>query len=325
MNKPLISVIVPVYNSAKYLEQCVDSIINQTYENLEIILVDDGSTDGSSDLCDSIKKRDKRITVIHKKNGGAASARNAGLKLAKGEFIGFADSDDWLELDMFQHMFEVLNKNDADLVLVSLFLEYEIENKSVKSPKISGTFNSTQAVHKQLYHEDGFCGAPWDKLYKRELFDNLEFPEGLITEDYYVNGVIYSKLNRMVVDSGCYYHYRMQENSVCHQPVNIHTYDEIKTAQKLIEFYKENNVAQKLDYDFYLALSYHHVLYNLVIKGADRSTIKKYQKTFNNNLYKCIFNFKVSNFKKIKMLLFGFNPMGYKKIQSFLKKYDYDV
>lgn len=320
MNKPLISVIVPVYNSAKYLEQCVDSIINQTYENLEIILVDDGSTDGSSDLCDSIKKRDKRITVIHKTNGGAASARNAGLKLAKGEFIGFADSDDWLELDMFEHMFEVLNKNDADLVLVSLFLEYEKENKSVKSPKISGTFNSTQAVHKQLYHEDGFCGAPWDKLYKRNLFDNLEFPEGLITEDYYVNGVIYSKLNRMVVDSGCYYHYRMQENSVCHQPVNSHTFDEIEIAKKLIAFYKENDVAQKTDYEFYLAYSYYDVLYNLVIKDADKNTVKKYQKVFIKIFHKCLFNFKVSNFKKIRMLLFGLNPKGYETLKLYLKK-----
>ena len=124
----------------------------------------------------------------------------------------------------------------------------------------------------------------------------------------------------MVVDSGCYYHYRMQENSVCHQPVNSHTFDEIETAKKLIDYYKENNVAQQKDYNYYLAHSYYDVLYNLVIKGADNNIVKEYKKAFNSLFRKCIFSCEVSGFKKIKMLLFGINPKGYETFKQYIKK-----
>ena len=311
---------LPVYNCKMYLNQCVDSIINQTYSNLEIILVDDGSTDDSGKICDDYSEKDHRVVVLHTVNGGAASARNKGLNVAKGEYITFVDSDDWIESDMYHSMLELLKNNSADVAKVGFIKEYENNLSITLGNEFEGIYSKDEAVIKFLYHENEFCGGVWDKLYKRELFDNVRFPENLITEDYYVNALIYANLNRIAVSSKAYYHYRMQENSVCHQPVNSHTFDEIETAKKLIEFYKENNVAQKLDYEYYLAHSYYDVLYNLVIKDADKKTIKKYQKLFNKIFYKCIFNFKVLDLKKLRMLLFGLNPKGYETLKLCLKK-----
>lgn len=319
-NQPLISVIVPVYNCEMYLNQCVESIINQTYSNLEIVLVDDGSTDDSGKICDEYSEKDHRVVVLHTVNGGAASARNKGLNVAKGEYITFVDSDDWIESDMYHSMLELLKNNSADVAKVGFIKEYENNSSIVLGNEYDGIYLKDEAVKKFLYHENEFCGGVWDKLYKRELFDNVRFPEKLITEDYYVNALIYANLNRIAVSSKAYYHYRMQENSVCHQPVNSHTFDEIETAKKLIDYYKENNVAQQKDYNYYLAHSYYDVLYNLVIKGADNNIVKEYKKAFNSLFRKCIFSCEVSGFKKIKMLLFGINPKGYETFKQYIKK-----
>ena len=319
-NQPLISVIVPVYNCEMYLNQCVESIINQTYSNLEIVLVDDGSTDDSGKICDEYSEKDHRVVVLHTVNGGAASARNKGLNVAKGEYITFVDSDDWIESDMYHSMLELLKNNSADVAKVGFIKEYENNSSIVLGNEYDGIYLKDEAVKKFLYHENEFCGGVWDKLYKKELFDKVRFPENYITEDYYVNALIFCKLNSIAVSSKAYYHYRMQNDSVCHQPVNSHTFDEIETAKKLIEFYKENDVAKKIDYEFYLAYSYYDVLYNLVIKDADKNTVKKYQKVFIKIFHKCLFNFKVSNFKKIRMLLFGLNPKGYETLKLYLKK-----
>lgn len=126
----LISIIVPVYNVEKYLNKCIDSIINQTYKNIEIILVDDGSTDNSGKICDEYLLRDSRIKVIHKNNGGLSSARNEGINISSGEYIGFVDSDDWVEPNMYEEMYKKILYSNADIVDCGYWKEYE--NKSIK-------------------------------------------------------------------------------------------------------------------------------------------------------------------------------------------------
>ena len=123
MNK--VSIIIPVYNTKKYLEQCVFSIVEQTYQNIEILLVDDGSTDGTSDLCDEIAKKDSRVRVIHKTNGGAATARNLGIDEATGEYVMFVDSDDWLDTDAVENLVEHADKNNTDVIRFSYVREFE--------------------------------------------------------------------------------------------------------------------------------------------------------------------------------------------------------
>lgn len=320
-NQPLISVIVPVYNCEMYLNQCVESIINQTYSNLEIVLVDDGSTDDSGKICDEYSEKDHRVVVLHTVNGGAASARNKGLNVAKGEYITFVDSDDWIESDMYHSMLELLKNNSADVAKVGFIKEYENNSSIVLGNEYDGIYLKDEAVKKFLYHENEFCGGVWDKLYKRKLFDNVRFPEKLITEDYYVNALIYANLNRIAVSSKAYYHYRMQENSVCHQPVNNHTFDEIETAKMLLEYYEKNMIATKIDRDFYMSHAIYDVLYNLMVKGSDKKMVSEYQLRYKKVFYRLILNNKVSLKKKVKMVLFFINPILYEKVKLFLKKY----
>lgn len=146
--EPLISVIVPVYNVEKYLDKCVDSIVNQTYKNLEIILVDDGSPDNCPKMCDNWAKKDKRIKVIHKENGGVSSARNVGIDNAKGEYIGFVDSDDWTEKKYIQKLYEVLIQENADIALCGY---NRVTGANIEKININGTSEITDCYQYLLY------------------------------------------------------------------------------------------------------------------------------------------------------------------------------
>ena len=172
-NKPLISVIVPVYNVQKYVKKSVESILQQTYKNLEIILVDDGSTDESGDICDMLACSDNRVTVIHKKNGGLSDARNAGLDRATGEFVGFVDSDDYIEKNMYEVLEERLNINGADISCCGRYVVQESDGRKTSYFTSAGeeVLSPCQAIGKLLIW-DGCDSAAWDKLYKAELFRN---------------------------------------------------------------------------------------------------------------------------------------------------------
>ena len=178
----LISVIVPVYNVELYLERCINSIINQTYQNLEIILIDDGSTDRSGEICDEYKKKDMRINVIHKQNGGSSSARNCGLEIAKGEYIGFVDSDDYIASDMYallhQHM-----RDDVDLVSCRMARINKIGHVEIYSGvNRSVLLNNMQAI-KEVLHVRYLSISSCDKLYRREILRGIQFPIGRTAED----------------------------------------------------------------------------------------------------------------------------------------------
>lgn len=180
----LISVIVPVYNVEEYLPRCVDSILSQTYRNLEVILVDDGTKDKSDVICDEYAQKDPRVRVIHKKNGGLSSARNAGIDVAKGEYLGFVDSDDWIEPDTYEHMLMAALKYDAKLVCAGRYdVDGQTGEKSVglcpgKEEKISGT-----ELVRRIFVWENIDSAAWDKLYHRTLFRSIRYPLGKICED----------------------------------------------------------------------------------------------------------------------------------------------
>ncbi len=180
--KPLISVIVPVYNVEQYLNKCVDSIINQTYKNLEIILVDDGSPDRCGEICDEYAEKDDRVKVIHKENGGQGSARNMGLDICKGEYIAFVDSDDWIDLDMYECMMSDLLEYAADLSMCNFWI--------VNGEKISAEDGCEDVIvmnNKQLmefyYSDSRMNTSPCNKLYKKDLWEGLRYPENVFRED----------------------------------------------------------------------------------------------------------------------------------------------
>lgn len=185
MERIKISIIVPVYNTLNYLERCVDSIRRQTYENLEILLIDDGSTDGTGQLCDTLARQDRRIRVYHKENGGASSARNIGIQNAIGDYIGFVDSDDYIDQDIYRDMVEVIEKEKYSIVQMSRDERDEEGNRleDVCVPPKEMRFCDTETFLKELLLHQADCSF-CTKLVKRELFWKHRFPEGKLNEDF---------------------------------------------------------------------------------------------------------------------------------------------
>lgn len=211
--KKLISIIVPVYNVAKYLPRCIDSIISQTYSNLEIILVDDGSTDESGAICDEYSKTDKRIRVLHKENGGQSSARNAGLDIANGEFIAFADADDWVANNYIEEMHLNLIEFDAEISAVSYFkVSASHSPTSSKESRNTKLLNPIEATAATLY-QNKLDTSPWCKLFHRHLFHNLRFVDGILYEDLELIPRIYLSSKNIVWSNSKLYFYYTRENS----------------------------------------------------------------------------------------------------------------
>lgn len=215
----LISIIVPVYNVESYLTQCIESLINQTYKNLEIILIDDGSTDKSGEICDLYKEVDNRIRVIHKKNSGVSSARNIGLDIAKGDYIGFVDSDDFIDLMMYEKLYLQIEVNDADMIKCN-FIEVKknkIQNDIVSTGDVT-IYTREEALYnficKEYSHNKPFKTVVWNALYKKELLENIRFPEGLLYEDGYISPKLFLKSKKLLYLDECLYYYRINDNGI---------------------------------------------------------------------------------------------------------------
>lgn len=219
----MISIIIPIYKVEQYLDECVTSVINQTYKDLEIILVDDGSPDSCPQKCDEWAKKDGRIKVVHKKNGGLSSARNAGLKVAKGEYIGFVDSDDYVDETMYEDLMRVMKQNEKTMVVSSPI----IRNKNgVFSPYIVGSYEYKEgdtmsfAGYMKRFLGLNMDAVVWNKLYKRE-FVHTYFREGRNNEDYlfmYYNVKnVYNTQYLLAVTNKSHYYYRDNMQSICHQ------------------------------------------------------------------------------------------------------------
>lgn len=197
--KPLISVIVPVYNIMEYLPRCVASLCAQTYENLEILLVDDGSTDGTSKLCDELGKTDSRIRVFHKENGGSSSARNLGLAHSRGELVGFVDSDDYVEPDMYQLLQEALEKYQVSVAQIG---RDEIDVQGNKLPNICEPPKTDECIEaqdflKELLMHRGDCSF-CTKLIKKEILSQAAFPLGVLNEDFHLLVHLLPRMERIV-------------------------------------------------------------------------------------------------------------------------------
>lgn len=218
---PLITVVVPVYNVEPYVEKCVKSICGQTYTNLDIILVDDGSTDTSGQICDKLATQDSRIRVLHTENHGLSAARNAGIDIAKGTLIGFVDSDDWIEPDMYAFLYENMRKYDTDISVCSHYVDKGDECKckcKIDKPIIC---NRDQSME-MLMTDKVLHNYAWDKLYKLELFEGLRYPEGIIYEDIAFTFRVMYRVNRIVVHAQPKYHYLVRPGSIVSHRYTVH-------------------------------------------------------------------------------------------------------
>lgn len=209
---PLISIIVPVYNAAPNLSACIESILNQTLKNIEIILINDGSKDNSGEICDDYALRDNRIKVLHKKNGGVSSARNAGLALATGEYIGWVDADDYIEPDMFEFLYQLAITYNADIA--------ECGYASVDGDKVTVAnfgkgleYGEGRFITQKYLEADIYYGL-WNKIFRRNLLNKVRFPEGRIWEDIWLVTYFCLEPIRYVRNPKVKYYYRQTEGSI---------------------------------------------------------------------------------------------------------------
>lgn len=264
-DKELISIVVPVYNVEKYLRKCTESIINQTYKNTEIILVDDGSTDGSGALCDQLATEDSRIRVIHKKNGGLSDARNAGIDVAQGKYIGFIDSDDYIDSDMYEVMYEEAIETDSDIVCCGYVFETDTSKRHYYDQFEKEIVLSREEAMRAMIMRDNMDISFCFKLFKLELFSSLRFKKGVISEDVELIYKIYDLVQKVVCVPRAFYHYIYRDNSISHSLSKDHSMDGINHVIAMKEFIMQKYPALHSEMDFLLLdwyiLTYRKMLY----------------------------------------------------------------
>ena len=283
--KALITVIVPIYNIEEYIAPCVKTIINQSYKNLEILLVDDGSTDNSPKICDKYKESDKRINVIHKKNGGLSDARNVAIEKAKGDFIFLLDGDDTIHERIIEVLHQNIKKYKADIA-TSSFLQFEDGTKprAINLSKSCVKCLDTEGALENMLYQKGCTNTAWGKLYKKELFDNIRYPKGELYEDLATTYKLFSKAKRIVVDDRKMYNYRQRYGSIVNNSFSLkhlRSLDFVKEQTAFIEknFPNIKNAAYNRE-----LRDYYYILYEMP-KGKFRDEyrelvkgIKKYRR-----------------------------------------------
>lgn len=237
MERELISVIIPIYNVEPYLEKCINSIVNQTYSKLEIILVNDGSTDNCLKICKKYQDRDSRIIVVNKKNGGLSDARNCGIQKARGNYLFFVDSDDYVNINIINLLYNDLinGKCDISCCLFKKINENEIIDDDNILNKKRKVYNSHDAIEKLLYQK-GLTNSAWGKLYKKELFDSIKFPVGDICEDLAIMYKLFALSNKISVNKSQYYYYLQRSDSIINSSFNEKRMVGLEFAKRQKEF-----------------------------------------------------------------------------------------
>ena len=265
-NNELISIIVPVFNTEKFLNRCITSIINQKYKNIEVILVNDGSTDNCPSICESWKNKDSRIKVIHKKNGGLSSARNAGLKIAEGKYIGFVDSDDWIDENMYLKLYTAIRNYNADIAIS------KIEIVKVNNNKLKEKVSRIEILNKQDMYDlffrvskkqINYCVC--DKLYNANLIKKFNFTEGIRFEDIDFNYRVFSEANKAIyLNDKLYYWYFNEGNSITRNKVIKKDLQLIDVWKKIYKHCKKNNPNNS----YYAKMNYERAFMGILAKAA---------------------------------------------------------
>lgn len=245
MKDALISVIIPIYKVEQYLKRCVDSVLNQSYENLQIILVDDGSPDMCGEICDMIADQDRRIKVIHKMNGGLSDARNAGMEYATGDYILFIDSDDYIDRDMIKYLYNCISDSNADIALCSYDIfdesgihnavEFQVENEYIE-------LTGEEAAKRLMFLHEPQMVVAWNKLTKRKLWEDKIFPVGKQHEDDFTSYQILYEAKKVVISNKSYYHYFQRSDSIIGVGFNLRSLHKIEAYLQARDYFKNKNI-----------------------------------------------------------------------------------
>lgn len=292
---PLISVIVPCYNVEKYLPRCINSIINQTYNNIEILLVDDGSPDQCGEICEKYAKKDKRIKVIHKNNGGLSDARNVAIDVSTGDYILFIDSDDYVSTNHIEHLYNIIITSQADMAIEwgQTFYEGAIPIIDTLDGKKEVILNPNEALANMFYQKD-FDTNAWAKLYKRILFEGIRYPKGWLYEDLPTTYRLIQRCKKVVFSDYKSYYYLLRSNSIEGAPFKIQKYEScIKIIQQLEQDRTNMSVSVQKALDCRIVSFAFHILLEVPntqnnIRNNLLNIIKDKRKSalFNNNARK---------------------------------------
>lgn len=265
MVKELVSIIVPIYNVEPYLDKCINSLVRQTYTNLEIILVDDGSKDKSGEICDLWAKKDNRIKVIHKKNGGASDARNKGLDIALGDIISFIDSDDYISIYFYEKLINIMEQTNADIVECgfTMFNKKEKINDSSINNFDFKSFNTQEAMQELILNHN-LSTIPCNKIYKRHVIDKLRFKVGKINEDDFFTYLTFDNAKKITKVNTELYYYLQREDSTMGKIYQLNRLNEIEAKYERFKYiekkYKDLTLLAKQDVLFSCMYSYQRLL-----------------------------------------------------------------
>lgn len=280
----VISVIVPIYNVEKYLQRCVDSIINQTYRNLEIILVDDGSPDNCPKMCDDYAKIDNRIKVVHKENGGLSDARNAGMKVAAGEYVSFIDSDDYISLDFYKTLLQAIIDNDSDIVECGVVKFYENGKfDEYSDDQMIKNFNTVDGLE-GLINENSFHQYVWNKLYKTNIALDIPYAVGKLNEDEFWTYQIFGKAKKVTRINKTMYYYFQRGSSIMGNGYNIRRLDALEGKMNRQAYIEKNfpTLATKAKVDLYGSCMFAYQSVLKFMSGKDKKKAIKIIKDYKN-------------------------------------------
>lgn len=312
-----ISIIVPVYNVEQYLENCIESILNQTFKDFELILVDDGSTDNSGKICDIYEKKDSRIKVIHKNNGGLSSARNTGLDIACGKYIGFVDSDDSIHPKMYEVLYNLIEKYKSDISCCNYKYTYDISNQNHEELNLNEVIemSNIEAIEK-LYDKD--LGVrlvvAWNKLYHKRLFDNIRYKVGRLHEDEFMaHRILYNSKKITYVDNELYY-YLQREGSIMSQISYKRKVDALLSKSDRMMFCNKvgltsmsDNICKIYEFEFF------NLYKQLLNEGSENAEfLKEIRRDFILNLYILLRQKDIHIKEKISCLIFAISPKVYR-------------
>lgn len=287
-NFPLVSVIIPVYKVEQYLPTCVESLINQTYKNLEIILVDDGSPDNCTKLCDEYAEKDNRVKVIHKENGGLSDARNAGIESAKGEWLVFVDSDDAIHPQMIEFLIKAVLQNNYQVATCGYKFIPQVWNGDNDFVLYSFEKTFTESCSEKSlieYMKQTLWTTAWAKIYKKDLFDQIKYPVGRLHEDEFTTYKVLYEAKKIYVIDLPFYFYRQRDSSIMANISEKNLNDTIDAYIERIDFFLNKNEIKLANFSYSLLLSYYPCLFikprnfasNYKTKRKCKNLIKKYK------------------------------------------------
>ena len=239
--EPLVSVIIPIYNIEDYLSACLDSIVNQTYKNLEILAIDDGSTDDSNKIAKMYAAKDSRVTVLRKENGGLSEARNYGYSHCHGDYVAFIDGDDYVSKYYIETLIDAISSSRSDISTCKYKLAFTTDDKALEKKPSQGktTLNKIEALRSLFYQKDVTTSA-WGKLYKKELFNNIKYPKGKKYEDLATTYKVFAKAETVTICEAELLYYVQRETSIMGQAFKPERLEGLKFAEEAVEFVKRN-------------------------------------------------------------------------------------